>query len=105
MKNNPDMTIFDILDYIVQYNDDGDMVLDETHKKLAVSFRLFLMNLRILQNKNNWDEFLKKQGKPIIVISTGADSVGKGSEIIDMMLKRVCIPINSIIHMRDIQSL
>lgn len=88
MKNNPDMTIFDIVDYIVQYNEDGDMVLDETHKKLRCKLQAVLDELEDTpQNKNNWDEFLKKQGKPIIVVSTGADSVGKGSEIIDMMLE------------------
>ena len=88
MKNNPNLTIFDILQYIVQYNEDGEPFLDEAHKKLRCKLQAVLDELEDTpQNKNNWGEFLKEQGKPIVVISTGADSVGKGSEIIDMMLE------------------
>ena len=88
MKNNSDITIFDILHYIVQYNEDGEIVLDEAHKKLRCKLQAVLDELEDTpQSKNNWGELLKEQGKPIVVISTGADSVGKGSEIIDMMLE------------------
>lgn len=90
MKNNPDITIFDILHYIVQYNEDGEIVLDEAHKKLRCKLQAVLDELEDTpQSKNNWGELLKEQGKPIVVISTGADSVGKGSEIIDMMLESI----------------
>lgn len=88
IKNNRDITIFDILQYIVQFNEDGEIVLDEAHKKLSCKLNAVLDELENTpQNKNNWGEFLKEQGKPIVVISTGTDSVGKGSEIIDMMLE------------------
>ena len=90
MKNNPDITILDIKNYIVQYNDDGEIVLDEAHKKLRLKLMAVLDELEDMpQHKNNWGEFLKEQGKPIVVISTGADNVGKGSEIIDMMLENL----------------
>jgi len=90
MKNNPDITILDIKNYIVQYNDDGEIVLDEAHKKLRLKLMAVLDELEDMpQRKNNWGEFLKEQGKPIVVISTGADNVGKGSEIIDMMLENL----------------
>ncbi len=88
MKKNPDITIFDILQYIVQYNEEGEPYLDEAHKKLRCKLQAVLDELEDTpQNKNSWGEFLKEQGKPIVVISTGADSVGKGSEIIDIMLE------------------
>lgn len=88
MKKNPNLTIFDILQYIVQYNEDGEPYLDEAHKKLRCKLQAVLDELEDTpQNKNSWGEFLKEQGKPIVVISTGADSVGKGSEIIDIMLE------------------
>lgn len=90
MKNNPDITILDIKNYIVQYNDDGEIVLDEAHKKLRLKLMAVLDELEDMpQRKNNWGEFLKEQGKPIVVISTGTDNVGKGSEIIDMMLENL----------------
>lgn len=88
MKKNPDITIFDILHYLVQYNEEGEPYLDEAHKKLRCKLQAVLDELEDTpQNKNSWGEFLKEQGKPIVVISTGADSVGKGSEIIDIMLE------------------
>lgn len=88
MKKNPDITIFDILQYIVQYNEEGEPYLDEAHKKLRCKLQAVLDELEDTpQNKNSWGEFLKEQCKPIVVISTGADSVGKGSEIIDIMLE------------------
>lgn len=88
MKKNPDITIFDILQYIVQYNEEGEPYLDEAHKKLRCKLQAVLDELEDTpQNKNSWGEFLKEQGKPIVVISTGADSVGKGLEIIDIMLE------------------
>ena len=40
-------------------------------------------------HKDNWGEFVEKQGKPIIVVSTGADSVGKGSEVIDALIESI----------------
>lgn len=90
MKNNPDITILDIKNYIVQYNEEGEIVLDEAHKKLRLKLMAVLDELEDMpQRKNNWGEFLKEQGKPIVVISTGADNVGKGSEIIDMMLENL----------------
>jgi hypothetical protein len=64
--------------------------LDETHKKLLCKLQAVLDELENTpQSKNNWCEFLKEQGKPIVVISTGADSVGKGSEIIDTLLENL----------------
>ncbi len=90
MKNNPDITILDILSYIVMYNEEGKIVLDEAHKKLRCKLQAVLDELEDApQSKHNWSEFVKAQGKLIIVISTGADSVGKGSEIIDMMLENL----------------
>ncbi len=82
------ITIFDILQYIVQYNEEGEPYLDEAHQKLRCKLQAVHDELEDTpQNKNSWGEFLKEQGKPIVVISTGADSVGKGSEIIDIMLE------------------
>lgn len=90
MKNNPDITILDILNYIIMYNEEGEIVLDEAHKKLRCKLQAVLDELEDApQRKHNWSEFVKAQGKLIIVISTGADSVGKGSEIIDMMLENL----------------
>lgn len=90
MKNNPDITILDINNYIVQYNENGEIVLDEAHKKLRLKLMAVLDELEDMpQRKTNWGEFLKEQGKPIVVISTGADNVGKVSEIIDMMLENL----------------
>lgn len=88
MKNNPDLTILDIINYIIQFDENGKIVLDEAHKKLRCKLQAVLDELEdIPQSNNNWGEFLTKQDKPIVVISTGADSIGKGSEIIDMMLE------------------
>jgi hypothetical protein len=90
MNNNPDITILDIKNYIVQYNENGEIVLDEAHKKLRLKLMAVLDELEDMpQRKTNWGEFLKEQGKPIVVISTGADNVGKVSEIIDMMLENL----------------
>ena len=92
MKRNPDMKLADILDFIgaISCNDDGELVMDEAHRKLYLKLKSVIEDLEDTPiHKNNWGEFVKAQGKPIIVISTGADSVGKGSEIIDMLLESV----------------
>lgn len=90
MKRTPNMKVADILKYIegTSYNDDGELVMDEAHRKLFWKLKSVIDDFEDTpQNKNNWGEFVKSQDKPIIVISTGADSVGKGSEIIDVMLE------------------
>lgn len=90
MKRTPNMKVADILKYIegTSYNDDGELVMDEAHRKLFWKLKSVIDDFEDTpQNKNNWGEFVKAQGKPIIVVSTGADSVGKGSEIIDVMLE------------------
>lgn len=85
MKKNLHMTIFDIFKFI-----NKDEVKDEAHKKLIYKLDAVLDDFsETSQTKNNCDEFIKAQGKPIIVISTGADSIGKGSEIIDMLLENM----------------
>ena len=92
MKRNPDMKLADILDFIgaISCNDDGELVMDEAHRKLYLKLKSVIEDLEDTPiHKNNWGEFVKAQGKPIIVISTGADSVGKGSEIIDMLLESI----------------
>ena len=92
MKKNPNITIFDITKYIVEntYNENLEPVLDETHKKLLCKLQAVLDEIEDTpQSKKNWSEFLKEQGKPIVVFSTGADSVGKGSEIIDVLLENL----------------
>ncbi len=88
MKKNPDVTIFDVIRYMVRFDEEGEMIVDEAHKKIICKLQAVLDELEDTpQRKNNWGEFLNEQNKPIVVISTGADSVGKGSEIIDMMLE------------------
>lgn len=89
MKKNPNITIFDITQYISEdVAEDGSPIMDETHRKLLYKIDAVLDDLSGTSlTKMNWEEFAKAQGKPIIVISTGADGVGKGSEIIDMMLE------------------
>ncbi|SEH50550.1 hypothetical protein SAMN02910265_01053 [Ruminococcus flavefaciens] len=92
MKKDPDMKIEDIINYIeyISCNDDGEPVMDEAHRKLCLKLKTIIEDLVDMPvSKNNWGEFVKAQDKPIIVISTGADSVGKGSEIIDMMLESI----------------
>ena len=85
MKSNPNMTIFDISKYICE-----DIQEDDTHRKLLYKVDAVLDDLReTLQTKNNWGEFAEAQGKPIIIISTGADGVNKGSEIIDILLENL----------------
>ena len=90
MKRNLDVKIADILKFIegTSYNDDGELVMDEAHKKLYLKLKSVIDDFEDTPiHKNNWGEFVKAKGKPIIVVSTGADSVGKGSEIIDVMLE------------------
>jgi hypothetical protein len=89
MKSNYKMTIFDISKYICEdIKEDESPAKDEIHRKLLYKIDAVLDDLReTTQTKNNWAEFAQAQGKPIIVISTGADGVGKGSEIIDILLE------------------
>ena len=90
MKRTPNMKVANILKYIegTSYNDDGELVMDEAHRKLFLKLKSVIDDFEDAPiHKNNWGEFVKSQDKPIIVISTGADSVGKGSEIIDVMLE------------------
>ena len=90
MKKTPDIKISDIINYIelISCNDDGEPKMDEAHKKLCLKLKTIIEDLMDMPvSKNNWGEFAKDQGKPIIVISTGADGVGKGSEIIDILLE------------------
>ena len=92
MKRNPDMKLADILDFIgaISCNDDGELVMDEAHRKLYLKLKSVIEDLEDTPiHKNNWGEFVEEQGKPIIVVSTGADSVGKGSEVIDMLLESI----------------
>lgn len=90
MKRTQNMKVANILKYIegTSYNDDGELVMDEAHRKLFLKLKSVIDDFEDAPiHKNNWGEFVETQGKPIIVISTGADSVGKGSEIIDVMLE------------------
>jgi len=91
MKFNPDVIASDIEKYIYNEDDAHDEEEpsgDKTHRKLRYKIDAVLDDLRDTpQIKNNWGEFAKAQGKHIIVISTGADGVEKGSEIIDIMLE------------------
>ena len=91
MKRNPDVIASDIEKYIYEEgdaNDEENPLGDKTHRKLRYKIDAVLDDLKgSPQTKNNWGEFAKDQGKPIVVISTGADGVGKGSEIIDIMLE------------------
>ena len=62
MKNNPDITIHDIFNYVVQYNEDGELVLDEAHKKLRCKLHAVLDELEDTpQNKKDWREFLNQE--------------------------------------------
>lgn len=68
--------------------EDESPAKDDTHRKLLYKIDAVLDDLRGTPNtKNNWGEFAEAQGKPIIVISTGADGAGKGSEIVDILLE------------------
>ena len=91
MKFNPDVIASDIEKYIYNEDDAHDEEEpsgDKTHRKLRYKIDAVLDDLRDTpQTKNNLGEFAKAQGKHIIVISTGADGVEKGSEIIDIMLE------------------
>lgn len=91
MKSNPNMTIFDISKYICEdIQEDESPAKDDTHRKLLYKIDAVLDDLRETpQTKNNWGEFAEAQGKPIIIISTGADGVNKGSESIDIMLENL----------------
>ena len=91
MKSSPLITIFDISNYICEdIQEDESPAKDDTHRKLLYKLDAVLDDLRgTPQTKNSWGEFTKAQGKPIVVISTGADGVGKGSEIIDILLENL----------------
>ena len=91
MNSNPNMTIFDISKYICEdIKEDESPARDDTHRKLLYKLEAVLDDLKgTPQTKNNWGEFANAQSKPIIVISTGADGVGKSSEIIDIMLENL----------------
>lgn len=91
MNSNPNMSIFDVSKYISEdIQDDESPAKDDTHRKLLYKIDAVLDDIKgITQTKDNWGEFAKTQGKPIIVISTGADGVNKGSEIIDIMLENL----------------
>ncbi|MBE6877503.1 MAG: hypothetical protein E7496_12495 [Ruminococcus sp.] len=93
-KRNLDLNLFDIMDYIRNDIDvDGKRIKDEAHKKLLYKIEAILDDLRETPAaRYNWSEFVQeqcgeKQSKSVIVISTGADSVGKHCEMIDMMLE------------------
>ena len=91
MKSNSDAILSDIEKYIYdEYatHDEEDQSGDKTHRKLRYKIDAVIDDLKDMpQTKNNWEEFVRSQGKPIIVISTGSDGVGKGSEIIDILLE------------------
>ena len=89
MKNNNDLTIFDLSKYLYEdINEDETPAKDDAHRKLLYKIDSVLDDLRgTPQTKNNWGEFVKEQGTPLIIISTGLDGVGKGTEIIDMLLE------------------
>lgn len=91
MKRNTDVVASDIEKYIYEEgdaNDEENPLGDKTHRKLRYKIDAVLDDIKgTPQSVNNWGEFAKDQGKPIIVISTGADGVGKGSEIIDILLE------------------
>ena len=89
IKSNSNMTIFDISKYICEdIQEDESPSKYDTHRKLLYKIDAVLDDIKdIPQNENNWGEFAKDQRKPIVVISTGADNVGKGSEIIDILLE------------------
>lgn len=91
MNSNPSMTIFDISKYICEdIKEDESPAKDEPHRKLLYKIDAVLDDLRGAPlTKNNWGEFARVHGKPIVVISTGADGVGKGSEIIDILLENL----------------
>lgn len=88
-KTNQQPDLASIINYICK---DGDMgvksSLDEAHRKLIYKIDAMLDDLDEIQDSSyNWIEFVEKQGKPIFVISTGADTVGKSTELIDMLLE------------------
>ena len=91
MKSSPLITIFDISKYICEdIQEDESPAKDDTHRKLLYKLDAVLDDLRgTPHTKNSWGEFTKAQRKPIVVISTGADGVGKGSEIIDILLENL----------------
>ena len=93
MKRNPDIIASDIEKYIYEEgdaNDEENPLGDKTHRKLRYKIDAVLDDIKDTpQSVNNWGEFAKAQEKPIIVISTGADGVGKGSEIIDILLENL----------------
>ncbi len=89
LKNNSDMTIFDTSKYICENTGkDEAATQDMIHRKLLYKLDAVLDDLHETpQSKNNWGEFASTQERPIIVISTGDDCVGKGSEIVDILLE------------------
>ena len=91
MKSNSDVIPSDVEKYIYDEDathDEEDLSSDKTHRKLRYKIDAVLDDLNDMpQTKNNWEKFVRSQGKHIIVISTGADGVGKGSEIIDILLE------------------
>ena len=91
MKGNHELTIFNLAKYICEeMNEDEKPARDDTHRKLLYKIDTVLDDLKgTPQTKSNWGEFVKDQGKPIVVISTGVDGIGKGSEIIDILLENL----------------
>ena len=91
MKSNSDVIPSDVEKYIYDEDathDEENPLGDKTHRKLRYKIDAVLDGIKgTPQSLNNWGEFAKAQEKPIIVISTGADGVGKGSEIIDILLE------------------
>ena len=83
----PDLS--DIIGYIKNAKDAyGKPLRNDSHRNLLYKLEEILEDLEETPvSRYNWGEFVKSQKKPIIVISTGLDSVGKSSELIDAMVE------------------
>ena len=67
-----DMKLADIFKFIegISYNDDGELVMDEAHKRLYLKLKSVIDDFEDTPiHKKNWGEFVKAQGKPIIVVT------------------------------------
>lgn len=83
-RSDSETNICDILDLICE-----DDKTDDAHEKLLYKLDSILDDFHETPvTKNNWSEFLDTQN-PIVVISTGYDSIGKGTQAIDMLLENL----------------
>ena len=87
-EDTADIMIWDIVAYISNDQDEnGKKINDDSHRNLLYKIEAILDDLRETPvTKRNWDE-LMMQEKPILVISTGVDSIDKKSDLVEAMIE------------------